>query len=368
MHSKLGRLPAFRTIGFNEKSNILKSLSRPLSGYLGGSEFSDGHFIRKLEWDWASAFGVINAIPCNSATSGLLAACVAVGIDRHSVVWTTPYTMSATAACAVLLGARVRFIDIEPVRYSMDIDKFPEDELPHAIIVTNLFGHPAYLSKLRRWCDSNAVIMIEDNAQSPFAMENREYTGTIGHMGVFSLNVHKHIQAGEGGIVVTDIPEYARRIRNFINHGELAGGRAGLNLRMTEPTAAVACAQLKRAPKIIYERCELANNLSDIFSQIPWIKPSVEDKGCKHVYYLWTARVPENRQAPLVEFMNSRGVPLRAGYSVNLCDIFDPSQDTPVAREIDRSLVSFEVCAYSPTSTQIKTMYRIATQARDYLS
>ena len=364
--TKLPRLPDFRTIGHDEKVNVLRSLNQPLSGYLGGIERSSGLFVNRLEREWADTFGVKNAIACNSATSGLFAACMAAGIRNGDRVWTTPYTMSATAACAVMLGAKVDFIDIEPTRYSIDMEKFPTGgSKPKAIIVTNIFGHPAYLRKMRTWCDQNNVILIEDNAQSPFAMEDGQYAGTIGHIGVFSLNVHKHIQAGEGGVVTTNSEGLALSVRETINHGELGGGHVGLNLRMTEPVAAIACAQLRKAPKIIEGRRKLAGYLSDIFSLIPWIEPSREDKGCRHVYYLWTARVPPPYVGTLVQFMENRGVPLRAGYSVNLCDIFDPSQGTPVAREVDKSLISFEACAYDPRISHLQTLRKIVKQAKD---
>lgn len=366
--TRLPRLPEFRTIGSEEKTNVLRTLTKPLSGYLGGVERSSGFFINRLEREWADTFGVKNAVACNSATSGLFAACMAAGIRNGDRVWTTPYTMSATAACAIMLGAKVSFIDIEPTRYSIDMEKFPsEGGKPKAIIVANIFGHPAYLRKMRAWCDENNVVLIEDNAQSPFAMEDGQYTGTIGHIGVFSLNVHKHIQAGEGGIVTTNSDGYAAGVRDTINHGELGGRHIGLNLRMTEPVAAIACAQLRKAPKIIEGRRKLAGYLSDIFSLIPWVEPSREDKGCKHVYYLWTARVPPHLQAPLVQFMNDRDVPLSAGYSVNLCDVFDPSQKTPIAREINQSLISFEVCAYDPRPKHLQTLTRIAKEAKEFL-
>src|SRR5512143_4053177 len=132
--------------------------------------------------------------------------------------------MSATAACAKVLGADIVFIDIETIRFSMNMNMFAGKATPKCIIVTNLFGHPAYLTSMRSWCDSNKVWMIEDNAQSPFAMEGNRYAGTIGHIGVFSLNVHKHIQCGEGGTIVTDNDEIGIRLAEGINHGELAGG------------------------------------------------------------------------------------------------------------------------------------------------
>ena len=201
---KLPKLPAYWTIGQWDRLNVAKAMKRPLSGYLGGKSGS-GYWTTRLADEWCQAFDCWYAIPCNSATSGLLAACMAAEIGEGDTVWVSDYTMSASASCAMLLGANVRLIDIDPVYFNMG---WVLEDPPRAIIVTNLFGHPADLIRIRQFCDEHDIIMIEDNAQAPFARIDGRYTGTIGHIGVFSLNVHKHIQSGEGGVIVTDDPQY----------------------------------------------------------------------------------------------------------------------------------------------------------------
>src|SRR5450631_3810816 len=108
----LDPLPRYQTIGKLEQLNVLRSLRAPLSGYLGGKP-STGYWVKKLTDDWQRAFGVHHAIPCNSATSGLLAACMAAGISHGDEVWVSTYTMSATAAAPMILGAVVHFADID---------------------------------------------------------------------------------------------------------------------------------------------------------------------------------------------------------------------------------------------------------------
>ena len=352
-------MPRFTTIGRDERDNLLQALRHPLSGYLGGELYSHGIWVGAIEERFRGVFGADDAVACNSATSGLLAACMAAGVTHGDDVWTTPYSMSATAACAVVLGARVKFIDIEPIRFSLDPLKLPNLTLPKVLIVANIFGHPAYLHILKTWCNKHGVVMIEDNAQSPFAVENGRYASTMGHMGVFSFNVHKHIQAGEGGVVLVNDQRFSEKVRLAINHGELAGGRVGLNLRMTEPTAAIACAQFDKAEKIIAGRRDLAQSLTDMVSDIPWIVPTGEDVGCKHVYYLWTATCDTDKRDRFVERLNESGVPFSKGYSTPLNRIFDPSQYCPTADVVEKSLISFEVCAYNPTMSHLRKMREI---------
>jgi len=355
----LKSLPPFSTIGMQEKNNVIRALKRPLSGYLGGKNAA-GYWVERLADEWRDTFGAIFAIPCNSATSGLLAACMAAGVRHGDTVWTSPYTMSATAACAMVLGARVEFIDIEPVRYSINLNMLSGREPPKAIIVTNLFGHPAYLAALRSWCDHNHVVMIEDNAQSIYAREGEHFTGTIGHMGVFSLNVHKHIQAGEGGVVCTNIDGYHWMLKSAINHGELSEGYRfpGLNLRMTEPTAAIACAQLNKLEEIIKSRVHIAHALTDMVKDIPWIKPQVADVDCTHSYYVWSARVPYLRRRFCSE-LQLRGFPLREGYIKPLHHLFQSSDRCPETDRIESDIVTFEVCAYDPKAHHLRRMQEI---------
>lgn len=359
---KLAPLPRFFTIGPAEQMAVIESMNKPMSGYLGGIH-RGGYWVEKLAETWAGTFGVRHAIPCNSATSGLLAACMAANIEVGDTVWVSNYTMSATAACAAILGAQVKLLDID-VRYlqinPLELVGRNNEALPKAVIVTNLHGHPAELLEIKRWCDARKVIMIEDNAQSPFAKEGARYAGTVGHIGVFSLNVHKHIQCGEGGIIVTNSDDLAEACRAAINHGELGNPKrdAGLNLRMTEPIAAIALTQLMRAPTIIDSRVALAQQLTEIIKDIPWLLPPFERFGCKHVYYMWCARIDKdyrNRRNLFAALLNEAGVPIGMGYS-RLDKIFGYNDQFVATDDVDSRLLTFEVCAYDPSVAHLKDM------------
>ena len=365
----LGPLPLFNRIYAEyEYQAVAKALRKPLSGYLGGIHLG-GYWVEKLQADAQDLFKVKHATACNSATSGLLAACMAIGIKPGDVVWTSAYTMSATAACAKVLGATIVCIDIETIRFSIDMNLF-SPTLPKCIIVTNLWGHPAYLQTMRSWCDCNNVWMIEDNAQSPMAKEGDKYAGTVGHLGVFSFNVHKHIQCGEGGLVVTNDDELNAHVRDAINHGELSNSHhsVGLNLRMTEPTAAIAAIQLSRAKGIIHNRIELALELTDMFSGIAWLRPPIQDIGCEHVYYCWAALVAESKRDRLVDRLADMGLPMKKGYSRPIHEIFNcpilHSGLRPWVRRLeDNELISFEVCRWEPDRRQRQVMREIARRA-----
>lgn len=329
----------------------------PLSGFLGGEE-RGGPWVRNLEQQWAKAMGVKHAIACNSGTSGLLAACAAVNIGIGTKVLTTPFTMSATSAAPLFLGASLIYGDIDPETFNLMLPdaKYLWDS--HAVILTNLFGHPADLFRWREECKKRGVYLIEDSTQTPFALigqTGRIHAGTVGDIGVFSFNVHKHLQCGEGGMVVVPSDDsLALAIRRFINHGELAGIRSvGLNLRMGELNAVIALEQLQKREEIIQSRQVQAGMLTGIAEKYDWIGPPVVRNHCKHAYYAWAAKftMPFVPRDLLLKAINAEGFPIRAGYVEPLYRLpaFERFRfPCPVAEVMhDKVLGVFENCGYT---------------------
>ena len=142
--------------------------------------------------------------------------------------------------------------------------------------------------------------VIEDCAQSPMSTYKDKYAGTIGDVGIFSLNYHKHIHTGEGGMIITNDPVIAEKVELIRNHGEavVEGKKTkdlwntfGFNYRMTEMEAAVGIEQLKKLPGLIEQRVLNANYFSKILGEIPGIIPPVVKEGCEHVYYQQTFQI-----------------------------------------------------------------------------
>lgn len=353
-------LRAFNSIGPEEIAAATNVLSRrSLSGFLGG-QLHGGLYVETLENVWQETFGCKHAVAVNSATSGLLIASVAAGIGPYKEVLTTPFTMSATAAAPRFLGAQIVFGDVDPDTFNLTNPIGRKN--CKAIIVTNLFGHPAALHGWRAVADATKCVLIEDNAQAIFAKKDDKYAGTIGHIGIFSLNVHKHLHCGEGGICVTDDSELALLLRMSRNHGELAGMGVGLNLRMTEIEAAIALAQLAKADKIMAGRIRFAEDLTHMVVSYPgMITPTVKE-GCKHVYYIWPLKIGYSRGGCdrdwFVKALNAEGIPIKAGYVdplYRLPAFAEFKSKCPVAEELhDTTLCTFEVCAYDPSREQMR--------------
>jgi perosamine synthetase len=325
-------LRPYRTIGTEEQAAVNRVLaSGTLSGFFGswGDEFFGGPEIRKLEAEWARTFGVNHAVTVNSNTSGLIAAMGAIGLGPGDEVIVPPTTMSASAVAPLFYGGVPVFVDIEPDTFCLDAVATAAAITPNtrAILAVNLFGQPADLIELRALADSRGLYLIEDNAQAPFATQNGRLTGTIGHIGVFSLNYHKHFHAGEGGVCTTDDDRLADRLRMIRNHGEnvaevLGGGDLtnliGFNFRMTEMSAAVGIEQLKKAVDLVAERVAAAERLSAQIVSLSGIQPPRVRAECRHSYYVWALRFDERTvgvsRAIFSKALAAEGVPHSTGY------------------------------------------------------
>jgi len=295
--------PAYNTIGKEEEEATLRVLrSGKLSTYLGTwhDDFFGGTEVQALEKEWAAYFGAKHAISVNSATSGLFCAVGAAGIEPGDEVIVSAYTMSASAVAAIVYGAIPVFADIEEEYFCLDIASIESKitEKTKAIIVVDIFGQTYDADAINALAKKHNLIVIEDAAQAPGAEYKGKMAGTLGDIGIFSLNYHKHIHSGEGGVIVTDDDLLADRLRLIRNHAEAvlhARGyesqeelvnMVGFNYRMTEIEASIAREQLKKLPELSRIRQENVRYLNDQLAKFDFIHPAPERLDTTHAYYI----------------------------------------------------------------------------------
>ncbi len=292
--------PGYRVIGREEKAAVLKTLdSNILSRYLGcwHEDFYGGPQVQALEKEWAKYFGVKHAMAVNSATSGLYAAMGAIGIEPGDEVICTPWTMSASATAALVWNAIPVFADIEEDYYCLDPKSVEARITPRtrAIVAVDIFGLPYDANAIRKIARKHNLKVIEDVAQAPGATYNGKYAGTLGDLGVYSLNYHKHIHCGEGGVVVTNDDKLAERVRLIRNHAEAVveekktedlTNMLGFNFRMPEVEAAITRCQLKKLRGLLRERQANCAYLAKRLGEIPAITPPKVRPGSTHAYYV----------------------------------------------------------------------------------
>ena len=324
--------PVYRTIGTKEKKAVMEVLdSGVLSKFLGtwSPDFYGGPRVQKLEREWAEYFKIKHAVSVNSATSGLNAAVGAAGVGPGDEVIVSPYTMSASAVAALVFGAIPVFADIDPDIFCITPESIRRCLTPRtkAIIVVDIFGHPADMDGIMAIARKHKLTVIEDAAQAPGALYHGRYAGTLGHIGVFSLNYHKTIQSGEGGVVVTNNDDFAERLQLIRNHAEVVvknkGTRnivnlIGYNYRMTEIEAAIASEQLRKLERLVVPRVEAANYLTRHLSALPGIATPVVRPDVRHGYYLYVIRYDAAQMGvsrdKFVAALAAEGIPMSKGY------------------------------------------------------
>lgn len=320
------------TIGEEEAQAAMRAFKRgSLSAYYGswGPEFLGGEEVKAFESEWGEHFETPYVVSVNSATSGLYAAMGAIGLSPGDEVIVPPYTMSATAMAPLIYGGIPVFVDIEAETFCLDVDEVRAaiTEKTKAILAVNLFGHPARLQELSVLAKEHGLYLIEDNAQGPLASEDGLYAGTVGDIGIFSLNYHKHIHTGEGGMCVTRNPDLALRLQAIRNHAENILEPAGItdpvnmigyNYRMTEMSAAVGRTQLAKIESEVSRRQKLAEHLSAGVEGLEGLTVPRVREGCRHVYYVWALQMDEVKlgvsRKDFSAALTAEGFPHSTGY------------------------------------------------------
>jgi perosamine synthetase len=336
------------TTGEEEKAAFMRVMN---SGYLSlfeGSHtpdkpfaFEGGPEVQAFEKEWCDFYGIKHAVSVNSATSGLFAAIGALRLGYGDEVIVSPYTMTACALAPMIYGAIPVFADIDPETGCLDPDSIEEriTSRTRGILVVHQFGFPADMDRIMALARMHNLSVIEDCAQAHGAKYKGRYVGTIGDIGVYSLNVNKTIQVGEGGVCITNNSDLAYRLQLIRNHGEAVVGPAGyedivniagFNYRMTETSAAIAREQLKKLPSLNERRLELVWQLKKGLANFDFLRPlggqdscnscscSAEER-CLSTYYVFPIRflseVAGLERKQFIEALNAEGMQFYQGYT-----------------------------------------------------
>ena len=297
----------------------------PPYSFLGGPE------VQALEHLAKEIIGTEHVIAVNSATSGLSAACGALGLGFGDEVIVSPYTMSACAVAPLWYGAIPVFADVEMATGCLDPASIQKCITPRtkALLVIHQFGIPANMDAIMAIAREYRLKVIEDCAQAWGALYKGKSVGAIGDIGVFSFNVHKTIQCGEGGLCVTNDKELALRLQLLRNHGEAVVEDAGYteitnivgaNFRMTELQAAIAREQLKKLQRLNAIRRKLVETLVRSTQKHDFFDVLGLDDDRQSTYYVCPIRFYAEHchnvtRAEFVRMLAAEGIPFGEGYT-----------------------------------------------------
>lgn len=255
------------------------------------------------------------AVAVNSATSALHIACLALGVGKGDVVWTTPITFVASANCALYCGADIDFVDIDPNTYNLSAQKLEEKlidakknnlALPKVVIPVHLCGQPCEMSKIHELSIEYGFSIIEDASH---AIGGKYKGNPIGNceysdITVFSFHPVKIITTAEGGLATTNNIQLVKKMDLYRSHGitrdsammtEESHGDwyyqqidLGFNYRMTEMQAALGVSQMTRLHDFVARRNELAIKYDELLSGLPIITPiQIDDSySGRHLYVI----------------------------------------------------------------------------------
>jgi dTDP-4-amino-4,6-dideoxygalactose transaminase len=275
-----------------------------------------GHFIlgpqvTKFEESVASYLEVSHAIGLASGTDALVIALRALNIGAGDEVIIPAYTFFATAGTVMTVGATPVFVDIDPQSYLMDVSRIKAavTSKTKAIIPVHLYGHPAEMNPILEIAREYGLNVIEDNAQGFGAEYLGKKTGSLGDIGCLSFFPTKNLGAfGDAGMVVTNDPALAERMRMLRAHGwkkKYYSEMVGYNSRLDALQAAILQVKFPHADAWNDARRALAQRYTEHLAPLGVVTP-IERKWGRHVYHLYIIRVEQRDE--LQSFLKQKGI------------------------------------------------------------
>jgi len=283
---------------------------------------------KEFEREFASYHDADFGVACSNGTVALEVALRALGIGCGDEVIVPAYTFVATASAVLGVGAVPVFVDIDPDTLNMDPAGIEAavTAMTAAIIPVHIAGRPADMDSILSIARRLKLAVIEDAAQAHAAAWRGTRVGALGDIGTFSFQASKNLNAGEGGIVLTNRMEIADAAWSVVNIGRVRNGAwydhqvYGSNFRLTEFQSALLRTQLSRLPEQTQRRTTAALALRDCLSGIDGVRlPAADARITCHAYHLFTFRYEASAFGgrPVSEFLSAlaaEGVPCSDGY------------------------------------------------------
>tara|TARA_B110000027_G_scaffold131899_2_gene157056 strand:+ start:256 stop:1527 length:1272 start_codon:yes stop_codon:yes gene_type:complete len=324
----------YNSIGI-EEVNAAKSVveSGVLSKFLGcwDDDFYGGPKVQEFERAFEKYFSVKYAVTVNSWTSGLIAAVGAIGVEPGDEVITSTWTMCASATAILHWNAIPVFADIDRDTFNISPESVEKNITPHtkAILAIDIFGQSCDILALSKIAKKHNLKLITDTAQSPGTYYNNGPTGTLADVGGFSLNYHKHIHTGEGGVIVTNDSEIYEKLQLIRNHGEAVvkdkgvtniNNIVGYNFRLGEIECAIGIEQLKKLSKFVNSRQKIASLFNKGLRELDGVQIPMVNSNSSHAYYVYPIILDIDKlgvsRDKIVEALIAEGVEgLMAGYA-----------------------------------------------------
>jgi perosamine synthetase len=268
-----------------------------------------GPKVVEFEQSFAEFVGAKEAVAVNSGTAALHAAMFALKIEPGDEVIVPAITFAATANCVVFQGGTPVFADVNPDTLLIEPEQVESkiNSRTRAVVAMDYAGHPADYDRLRNITDKHGIALAADACHALGAEYKNKKVGTLADLNIFSFHPVKHITTGEGGMITTDDTELARKMRIFRNHGitsdhhqrEATGSwfyqmvDLGFNYRLSDIQCALGISQLRKLPKWLDRRRQIAQQYNQAFAQISAIRPLHVEDYIIHAYHLYVVQLED---------------------------------------------------------------------------
>lgn len=286
--------------------------------------------------------GAKHAIAVSNATAALHLACLALGLGKGDILWTSPITFVASANCGLYCDASVDFVDIDPKTLNMSVEKLAEKlaaakisgSLPKIVVPVHLCGEPCDMQKIHELSKKYGFKIIEDASHAIGAHYQNGKVGNCQYsdITVFSFHPVKIITTAEGGACLTNNDQLAHKIAQLRSHGitrkpsEMQGHSdgawyyqqvaLGFNYRMTELQAALGVSQMMRLDEFIAKRQQLAARYDKLLQNLPLITPyrNPENRSALHLYPIQVLPESGKTRKQIFDYLREHGIGVNVHY------------------------------------------------------
>lgn len=310
----------------------------------------------------ADYLGIKYAIAVTNCTSALHLSLLSIGVKEGDEVLVADYTFPATGHAVLYCRANPIFVDIDLKTYNINPDLIEEKitDKTKAIILVHIFGQPAEMDAIMKIAGKHNLKVIEDAACALGAKYKNKSAGTIGDSGCFSLHARKGITTGEGGVVVTNNGNLAEKIRSLSVFGmaQAAWNResrnrpiipeftsVGYNYKISDITAAIGVAQLRKLEKIIEKKQSLAKYWDEKLRKIESITPPYVDENVRHVYQSYVALIDKRiDRDKTIEKLMEKGVQTQIGtYALHIQSAYNSKDRCPNSLDIFKRALALPI-------------------------
>lgn len=304
-----------------------------IKNVFGTGYLTQGPKTEEFEASVKALLGCRNAVATSSATAALHLALVGIGIEAGDEVLVSDFTYPASANVIIQTGANPVCVDVLPDTYAMDAMDMQSrvTKKTKAVIVVHPFGLSADMDLIKDIAQKHNIYIIEDAACALGSKYKGNYCGTMGDVGCFSFHPRKSITTGEGGMMITELDELATKAKILRSHGGIrreyyfSFEEAGFNYKLSDISAAVGVAQLRKLRWIIEQRRDRAHRLGKMLGGIDCITLPHDPDDCFHTFQSYVITLDNNiNRDKIIHRMRQRGVETTIGtYALHSQPVFN---------------------------------------------